>query len=129
VFWHGWFYNGDIGSVSPDGLLTITGCSGDFINSGGNKVAARVIEDVLMAMPEVTEAAAFGAPDRLGVGQIWAAIVAGVRVENAARNAVCHAHLGDKAPKFILQIKGLPRNANGKVMREELIRFAATQQR
>lgn len=66
---NGWFYNGDIGSVSQDSLLTIGGRSGDFINSGGNKVSSRVIEDVLLSMPDVTEAA-FGVLDRMGVMQI-----------------------------------------------------------
>ena len=34
----------------------------------------------------------------------------------------------EKSPKFILQLKGLPRNANGKVVRDELVKFALTQQ-
>ena len=129
IFRDGWFYNGDIGSVSPDGKLTVSGRSGDFINSGGAKIAARVIEDVLLSLPDVIEAAAFGVPDRMGVTQIWAAIVASTRIENAVLNKLCHEQLGAKRPKFILQIKGLPRNANGKVLKDELIRFAASQQR
>jgi acyl-CoA synthetase (AMP-forming)/AMP-acid ligase II len=128
AFRDGWFYSGDVGAVWPDGLLTISGRVGDFINSGGNKVSPRLIEDVLLSIPNVTHAAAFGVPDRHGVVQIWAAIVAGVRIENATLNAICRERLGAKAPKYILQVKGLPRNANGKVVREELIKFAATQQ-
>lgn len=76
----------------------------------------------------MTEAAAFGVPDRLGVVQIWAAIVANVPVETAVLNALCHDKLAEKSPKFILQVKGLPRNPNGKVIREELVKFAMTQQ-
>jgi len=53
------------------------------------------------------------------VVRIRAGIVADVRVENAAPNAVCHAKLGDKARKVIRQIEGLPRNANGNVVRGE----------
>jgi acyl-coenzyme A synthetase/AMP-(fatty) acid ligase len=128
VFRDGWFYCGDVGSVSADGLLTVSGRAGDVINSGGIKVNPVVIEDVLRSLPHVTDAAAFGVPDSMGVMRIWAAIVADVRVETAALNSVCHARLVEKSPKFILQVKGLPRNANGKVMREELVKFAMTQQ-
>jgi acyl-CoA synthetase (AMP-forming)/AMP-acid ligase II len=128
VFRDGWFYCGDIGSVSPDGLLTITGRDGDFINAGGNKVSPVVIENVLLSLPQVTDAAAFGVPDRMGVVQIWAAIVSATPVDMAALQALCRAKLADKAPKFILQIKGLPRNANGKIVRTELVRFASQRQ-
>jgi acyl-CoA synthetase (AMP-forming)/AMP-acid ligase II len=129
VFRNGWFYCGDVGAVSDDGALTISGRTSDFINSGGNKVSPQVIEDVLLSLPQVTEAAAFGVPDGMGVVQIWAAIVADARVETSALKAICHAKLAEKSPKFILQVKGLPRNANGKVVRDELVKFAMTQQR
>lgn len=128
VFRDGWFYCGDIGAVSPEGLLTVSGRNGDFINAGGNKVNPVVVETVLSTLPQVTEAAAFGVPDRMGVVQIWAAIVSATPVDMAVLQALCREKLADKAPKFILQVKGLPRNANGKIVRTELIRFAAGRQ-
>jgi acyl-coenzyme A synthetase/AMP-(fatty) acid ligase len=114
--------------VSPEGLLTISGRDGDFINAGGNKMNPAVIETVLLSLPQVTEAAAFGVPDRMGVVQIWAAIVSAAPVDMAALQALCREKLAGKAPKYIVQIKGLPRNANGKIVRTELIRFAAQRQ-
>ncbi|WP_158932601.1 class I adenylate-forming enzyme family protein [Acidisphaera sp. S103] len=128
VFRDGWFYSGDIGSVSGEGLLTVSGRAGDFINSGGIKVSPLVIEDVLLSLPQVTDAAVFAVPDSMGVMRIWAAIVAGTPVETAALKALCHARLAEKSPRFILQVKGLPRNANGKLMRDELVQFALTRQ-
>jgi acyl-CoA synthetase (AMP-forming)/AMP-acid ligase II len=128
VFRDGWFYCGDIGAVSSDGLLTISGRDDDFINAGGNKLSPRVVEDVLLLAPQVTEAAAFGVPDRMGVVQIWAAIVSAAPVDITVLQALCREKLAEKAPKFILQIKGLPRNANGKIVRAELIKFAALRQ-
>jgi acyl-coenzyme A synthetase/AMP-(fatty) acid ligase len=129
AFRDGWFYSGDVGAVSPDGIMTVTGRGSEFINAGGNKVSPHVIEEVLLSLPHVTDAAAFGVPDGMGVEQIWAAIVASERIETTTLKALCHARLAEKSPKFILQMKGLPRNANGKVMREQLIKFAMTQQR
>jgi acyl-coenzyme A synthetase/AMP-(fatty) acid ligase len=128
AFRDGWFYCGDIGSVSSEGLLTVAGRAGDFINSGGIKVSPQVIEDVLLSLPQVTDAAAFAVPDSMGVMRIWAAIVADTPIETAELKTICHARLAEKSPKFILQVKGLPRNANGKLMRDELVKFALTQQ-
>ena len=48
VFKGGWFYPGDIGSVSRNGLLTVTGRVGDRINRGGAKASPQVIEAVLV---------------------------------------------------------------------------------
>jgi acyl-coenzyme A synthetase/AMP-(fatty) acid ligase len=123
-FRDGWFCSGDVGAVSQDGLLRVAGRTSEFINSGGVKLSPHVIEDVLLALPEVTEAAAFGVPDELGVDQIWAAIVANVPIDAGMLNAACRERLPQSPPKFIIQLKGLPRNANGKVVREELVKFA-----
>ena len=125
----GWFYTSDVGAVTRDGLMTVAGRREEFINSGGNKLSPHVVEEVLLSLPHVTDAAAFGVPDSMGVVQIWAAIVAAERIETAVLKAHCHARLAEKSPKFILQVKGLPRNANGKLLRDELIKFAMTQQR
>jgi long-chain acyl-CoA synthetase len=126
AFRNGWFYCGDTGAVSEDGLLSVAGRVGEFINSGGRKISPLVIEEVLLSLPQIREAAAFGAPDKMGVVQIWAAIVADSQVETATLRALCRARLAERSPKFIIQMKELPRYANGKVVREELIRFATT---
>ncbi len=125
VFKAGWFYPGDVGTVSPDGLLTLAGRKSDLINRGGEKVSPRVIEDVLLSSEHVLEAAAFGVPDAMDVVQIWAAIVPrGAPVDAATLDALCRDRLGVLAPTFFLQLKALPRNAAGKVLRDELVRKA-----
>lgn len=126
TFRDGWFYTGDVGTVSRDGLITIAGRTTEFINNGGNKVSPYLIEEVLLSVPAVTEAAAFGVPDTAGVTQIWAAIVAPVAVDSAMVVRLCNEKLRGKAPQVILQVRALPRNANGKVVREQLVQFALT---
>ncbi len=129
AFKDGWFYPGDIGSLTPEGILIVTGRVGDVINAGGVKVHPSVIESVLLTLPGIIDAAAFGVPDAMGVTRIWAAVVSGTPVSGAEVNALCRQKLGIRAPQFVLQVRGLPRNANGKVRRDELMRFAQTQQR
>jgi acyl-CoA synthetase (AMP-forming)/AMP-acid ligase II len=128
VFRDGWFYCGDVGAVSADGLLTVIGRDTDFINAGGNKVSPKLVEDVLLSVPGVTDAAAFGVPDRMGVVQIWAAVVATSPMDAKVLQAVCRDKLAEKSPKYFLQTPVLPRNANGKIVRSELIKVAIERQ-
>ncbi|MDE2005813.1 MAG: long-chain fatty acid--CoA ligase [Rhodospirillales bacterium] len=129
TFREGWFYTGDIGSVTADGVLIITGRAVEVINHGGMKISPRLVEDVLLAVPEITQAAAFGVPDSDGVIQVWAAIVAGAPIDSEALRRHCQARLGPLAPRFVLQLPELPRNANGKVMTHALVELAARQGR
>ena len=120
-FQDGWFHSSDIGTVWPDGMLTINGRTTDVINAGGVKVHPHVIESALMKLPTVLDAAAFGVPDALGVTRIWAAIVARSRIDDAVLNAFCRHALPGIAPHTILQMKALPRNQNGKLRRDQLV--------
>jgi len=54
----------------PRGVLVVTGRTDELNNRGCVKVSPQVIEVVLLSLPQVTEAAAFGLPDRSGVVQI-----------------------------------------------------------
>ncbi len=120
VFRGGWVYHGDVGIVAPDRLLTVTGRANDVINQGGIKVNPGTIEDVLLSMAGIDEAAAFGAPDATGVVRIWAAIVSNGPVDMAAVKDLCRERLKHRAPTQFLQLKALPRNEAGKVLRDQL---------
>jgi acyl-CoA synthetase (AMP-forming)/AMP-acid ligase II len=121
----GWFYSGDIGTVTEARVLTVTGRTGEFINSGGIKISPRVIEDVLLSLPEITQAVAFGVPDSDGMARIWAAVVADPPVDALVLQRLCDEKLGARSPKFILQFKELPRGANGKVLTSQLVAYGA----
>jgi acyl-coenzyme A synthetase/AMP-(fatty) acid ligase len=64
----------------------------------------------------------------MGVQQIWAAIVAPVPVDLSVQHLACRPRPAEKASKFIVQVSRIPRNANGKLVRAVLARFAADQQ-
>jgi acyl-CoA synthetase (AMP-forming)/AMP-acid ligase II len=120
----GWFYPGDIGTVWPDGMLSLSGRTSELINTGGVKVSPAVIEAGLLALPSVTDAAAFGVPDASGLHRIWAAIVASEPIEDAVLAAYCDKAPGGNAPQVIFQVEALPRNENGKIKRDVLIEVA-----
>ncbi|MGH3579364.1 MAG: AMP-binding protein, partial [Mycobacterium sp.] len=63
----GWYATGDIGVMDEDGYLTITDRTQDIIIRGGENISAGEVEEQLLRMPGVAEAAVVAAPDdRLG---------------------------------------------------------------
>ncbi|MEH0420041.1 long-chain fatty acid--CoA ligase [Streptomyces sp. B21-083] len=59
----GWLKTGDVGTISPDGFLTLTDRAKDVIKSGGEWISSVDLENALMAHPDVMEAAVVAVPD------------------------------------------------------------------
>ena len=59
----GWYHTGDVGVFDEDGYLYITDRKSDIIIRGGENISAIEVEDVLLAMPGVAEAAVVAVPD------------------------------------------------------------------
>ena len=62
-FDEGWLRTGDVGTISPDGFLTLTDRAKDVIKSGGEWISSVQLENALMAHPAVAEASVVGVPD------------------------------------------------------------------
>ena len=126
----GWFATGDMARRGADGFVTIAGRkSVDFIKSGGFKISAREIEDVLRRHPRVRDVAVLGAPDRVWGERIVAAVVlkpdAGPAASSEALleelSAFCAESLADyKRPREVRVVEELPRNALGKIQKHRL---------
>lgn len=59
-----WFRTGDLGNVDDKGRVSVTGRADDLINTGGLKIAPRLVEEAVLAhVPAVTEAVVVGVPD------------------------------------------------------------------
>jgi acyl-CoA synthetase (AMP-forming)/AMP-acid ligase II len=127
-FRDGWFLTGDVARRAADGYVTIVGRkSVDVIKSGGYKIAAREIEDVLRRHPAVRDAAVVGVADRVWGQRICAALVLapGADAVAACRDVAAFAasHLADyKKPREMRALSELPRNALGKVQKHLLAR-------
>jgi acyl-CoA synthetase (AMP-forming)/AMP-acid ligase II len=125
-FRDGWFLTGDVARRGDGGTVTIVGRkSVDIIKSGGYKIAAREIEDVLRRHPKVKDAAVVGLEDRVWGQRIAAALVladgcdAGESCAEVA--AFAAEHLADyKKPREVVVLPELPRNALGKVQKHLL---------
>lgn len=119
-FRDGWFYPGDLGSLSSDGMLRLEGRSDDVINAGGEKMLPLRLEEAALSCAGVVDAAGFMAPGKSGVDAAWIAVVAGADLDRA-NLARSFAALG--APEVnIAWVKTVPRNERGKIKRDELRR-------
>ena len=74
-FTDGWFRTGDHGVLDADGYLTLVGRLKELINRGGEKIAPREIDEVLLQHPAVAEAVAFGVPHPIWGEEVAAAVV------------------------------------------------------
>jgi acyl-CoA synthetase (AMP-forming)/AMP-acid ligase II len=121
----GWFHTGDLGILGADGRLTVVDRIKDIIVTGGENVSSRQVEDVLLELPGVREAAVIGMPDERWGERICAVIVADPlhQPDPADLIAGCRAKLaGFKTPRIIEFVTELPRTASGKVRKAELRR-------
>lgn len=124
AFRDGWFRSGDLAVRDAQGYFTVVDRVKDVINSGGVLVASRQVEDVLYTHPGVAEAAVVGLPDERWIEAVTAVVVprggAGEVTEAElmayAREKLAHF----KAPKRVLFVDALPRNASGKILKREL---------
>jgi len=117
LFRDGWFYPGDVGTIGADGLITVTGRSAEVINRGGSIVAPDLVERVLAMHPSVKEAVVFGLPTKTGIDEIYAAVVAPDRFNEAELLHFCRERLADKAPGKIRRLDAIPRTDSGKPKR------------
>ncbi len=121
----GWFWTGDLATRAPDGYVRIVGRkSTDLIKTGGFKVGAGEIEGALLEHPAVSEVAVAGRPDEDLGERIEAWIVL-----RDGDHSPTTGELGDhvagllaphKRPRRVHFVSELPRNAMGKVVKQQL---------
>lgn len=120
-FREGWFRTGDQGVMSDDGYLSLVGRLKEMINRGGEKIAPREIDEVLLQHPAVGEAVAFGTPHERWGEEVAAAVVLTSDANERELQAFAKERLADyKVPKRILIVESIPRTATGKIQRRNV---------
>ncbi|MCZ2413024.1 MAG: AMP-binding protein [Burkholderiales bacterium] len=109
--------------VDTDGADCAPEQTGEILIRGGKKVAPREVDEALLALPGVREAAAFGVPHPSLGEDLWAAVVAepGSHLDTGEMRRVPLDRLArDKVPSEIVVVGQLPRGNSGKVQRSQL---------
>ncbi|MEX1248104.1 MAG: AMP-binding protein [Anaerolineales bacterium] len=126
TYWSRWpnvWVHGDWAAKDGDGLWYILGRSDDTIKVAGKRLGPAEVESVLVAHPQVVEAAAIAVPDELKGNQVvcFCVLQSGAAATEELRKelrASLVAALGKPlAPKALLFVSDLPKTRNAKVMR------------
>lgn len=129
AFSDGWFHTGDVGTFDHEGWLTIVDRKKDVIVTGAENVSSREVEDaILAACPELREVAVVGVPDPHWGENVCAVIVVrpGSAIEPADLTDRVRGRLaGFKVPRHVVAVDELPRNATGKVLKQQLREWLA----
>lgn len=120
----GYFRTGDLGILTEDGYLVVTGRAKDLIIRNGENISPKEIEDILIRHPGIEEIAIVGVPDERTGERACAVIVAG---EGPAPDVTTLRDLLDsqgvakfKAPEEVTVWDALPRNDAGKVLKHKI---------
>jgi fatty-acyl-CoA synthase len=116
-FRDGWLRTGDVGTLSPDGYLTLTDRAKDVIKSGGEWISSVELENALMAHPAVLEACVVGVPDDRWGERPLAAVV--LREGCDAPAEELHRFLAERVARWQLPerwtyLDAVPRTSVGK---------------
>ena len=121
-FKDGWFITGDVVMLERGYYKILGRDSVDIIKSGGYKISALEIEDVLLRNDKIKECAVVGIPD-----DKWGEIVATVLVirkeaiQTEEIQQWCSSYLSDyKIPRRVMILENLPKNSMGKITKPEL---------
>ena len=116
-------FTGDFCKLDEDGYLYFVGRMDDIIKSRGEKVAPKEVENALMNIHGVKEAAVIGVPDDI-LGQAVKAFVvleAGASLSDKDVMRECQARLENfMVPKHVVFVPELPKTTTGKVKKTGL---------
>ena len=128
AFSDGWFKTGDLGRVDEDGYYFLTDRLKHIIISGGENISPKEIENVINQIPGVKESSVVGLPDEKWGERVVAAVVKESEspIEPSDVKETCLKKLHKwKCPKEVVFIDQLPKNAMGKVMKEDVKKIEA----
>jgi malonyl-CoA/methylmalonyl-CoA synthetase len=119
-----WFKSGDTATYVGAGYVKILGrTSIDILKSGGYKLSALEIEEVLREHPAVADVAVVGLPDETWGEIAVAAVIARAPLTPEELREWAKAKIAPyKVPKRVVLLDAFPRNAVGKVIKPELAR-------
>jgi fatty-acyl-CoA synthase len=124
AFAGGWFHSGDLATIDDEGYITVVDRKKDMINSGGENVSSREVEEALYQHPAIAEAAVIGLPHDRWIEGVTAVVVArdGAEVDGDELVDFLREHglARFKHPKAVHVVDALPKNPSGKILKRDL---------
>lgn len=117
----GWFYPGDLGRLTGDRLLHVTGRVSEVINIGGLKISPHKIEEFVRTLPQIRDVAAFSNTSESGLDQVALAVVTSGPIDFTELHQKCVERFGSvAAPVRVFHVTNIPRTETGKIQRARL---------
>jgi cyclohexanecarboxylate-CoA ligase len=121
----GFSKSGDLGVMTEDGYVRVTGRTKDIVIRGGMNISVREIEDNLVDHPDLVASSCVGMPDeRLGERVCCYVVTAPGHatptVEDLRAFLLSHGMPIQKTPEHVVAVDSLPMTATGKVLKQEL---------
>lgn len=126
AFFNGWFHTGDLGFEHSDNeydssFFTITGRIKNIAKIRGQSLSLEEMEDRLLAIPEIIDAACVPIEDKLEGEVIAALIVTNADISDVEiRNKLSLYFSEIMLPQYILREVSIPRTPTGKILRPQL---------
>lgn len=123
----GWLHTGDIGRLSEDGYLTISGRMKDMIIRGGENIAPLEIEECIELLKAVRSVKVLGIQADVLQEEIVACIIWNEGMELSRESVQAHVkkYLANyKVPRYVLAFSEFPLSENGKIMTGMLQKLA-----
>jgi long-chain acyl-CoA synthetase len=120
---NGYYHTGDLGQIDEEGYIYVVGRLKDIIKSNGYRVSAGEVEDALLEMDDIVEAAVKGVDDETTGEAIKAYLVLrdGQQMSVESIRSKLRGRLPDyKMPRHVEIRDSLPKNASGKIMKNRL---------
>ncbi|KAF5455684.1 hypothetical protein F2P56_025234 [Juglans regia] len=125
----GWLKTGDICYIDDDGFIFVVDRLKELIKYKGYQVPPAELEALLLAHPEISDAAVIPFPDK-EAGQCPMAYVVRKAGSNLSDRAVMDFVTGQVAPykriRRVAFIDSIPKNPSGKILRKDLIQLATS---
>lgn len=121
---NGYFRTGDLGHLTEDGHLVVTGRAKDIIIRNGENISPKEVEDILIGHPGIAEIAVVGIPDARTGERSCAVIVPHATmapgVDDLRDLLDAHGVAKFKAPEQVVIWDSLPKNDAGKVLKHRI---------
>jgi fatty-acyl-CoA synthase len=122
-FHDGWLKTGDVGTLDERGFIRLTDRAKDVIKSGGEWISSMELENVLMAHPDVAEAAVIGIADEKWGERPLAAVVLRPGAEVTAEKL--RAFMTEQIPRWQLPerwcfVAEVPKTSVGKFSKRQM---------
>ncbi|MCJ7594096.1 MAG: AMP-binding protein [Desulfobacterales bacterium] len=123
----GWFHSGDVGEMDEEGYIKITGRLKDVIVRDGMEIHPAELEEILYALPEVSEVQVFGVPDPKKGQEVaaWVKLKSGAKLSLKDLEKYALRKIGkERVPHHFKFVSDFPTTRSGKVQKFKLAEMA-----